>query len=68
MSSVVEIRCPQCQSDFVDSRAGWKEEDIARCPKCGENVLVHRIEVESVENGHAVHAHPIVATPLDRTD
>ncbi|MBO9664089.1 hypothetical protein [Dokdonella sp.] len=68
MSSVVEIRCPQCQSDFVDSRADWKEEDVARCPKCGTNVAVRGSEIESAGNGHVVHAQPTVPTPTDRTD
>lgn len=65
---VVQMRCPHCQGEFVDSRADWKDEDVARCPKCGANVATHMIEVEAAtdEHGRVVHAGPIVATPLDR--
>lgn len=63
--SVVQIRCPHCRSDFIDSRADWKDEDVARCPRCGENVALRRIEVQTVD-GSAVHVEPAGAVPINR--
>lgn len=64
---VVQIRCPHCRAEFVDSRADWKTEDVARCPKCGADVAAHLIEVDAKEGGtrvRSVHAEPTVAMPL----
>lgn len=67
---VVQIRCPHCQGEFIESRAAGKDEDVARCPKCGETIATHAIEVESAtnEHGRVVHVEPTVAMPLDRRD
>lgn len=64
---VVEIVCPRCKSEFVDSRSEWKSEEVARCPKCGTDIDVHAAEAAAVTvDGRSVHAEPIAATPPDR--
>lgn len=65
---VLQIHCPRCQADFVDSRAEWKESDAAQCPKCGEQIAVRPV-VSSTTTGpggtHALHVEPLVPAPLD---
>ncbi len=64
--SVVEIRCPHCQTDFIDSRAERHEQDPMRCPNCGGEVVAHPLELDRADAGdHRVaHAEPAVAISL----
>lgn len=64
--SVVEIRCPHCQTDFIDSRVDRREEDAMRCPQCGGEVVAHPLELDRADAGeHQIaHAEPAVAMPV----
>lgn len=64
---VLQIHCPHCQADFVDSRAEWKEADAAQCPKCGEQIAARpAVASTTVRSGpHVLHVEPLAPAPLD---
>lgn len=63
--SVQQIHCPHCRADFIDSRAEWKQADMARCPKCGEQVAVQPAAASTTSGTHAMHVEPAAVAPID---